>query len=97
MRFLRFERGQIFSISARNRIIVPDFMTFNNSMYPYSMKTQNSTGKKIEFGISGLDLWYIRAYFGKSPLPSLAVKHQQLEQKSDVGFSTYVKTICIVA
>ena len=50
MWFLRSERGQIFGISAKNHIIVPDFMTFN-SLCQYSLKIPR---KNFEFGISGL-------------------------------------------
>ena len=51
MWFLPSERGQIFGISAKNRIIVPDFMTFN-SLRRYSLKTQR---KNFDFGTSGLN------------------------------------------
>ena len=77
MWFLRSERGQTFGISAKNHIILPDFMTFN-SLWRYSLKTPR---KNFEFGISGLEFWYIHIYFGKSAMPPLAVKHEQTRTK----------------
>ena len=59
MRFFPAERGQIFSIFAKNHIIVHDLKSFKSASFCFSKKPDIN----FDFGVPRCISYIIRAYF----------------------------------
>ena len=74
MRFFPAERGQIFSIFAKNHIIVHDLKSFKSASFCFSKKPNIN----FDFGVSRLISNAIRAYFVILDVLFQAGKHLQV-------------------